>query len=216
MVEDRDSKWEMKDWPWRMMWTWGVWAGWKAGTAASELFEIFKETWWSLSVGREDWEVSDSRDVLGPTVFSAERGTQSYRKVDLRVKKTIQLKGGWWSDIEKVVQKAECFDKGIIFLCCFCIQRWGGLQNEPFQEMPKNAQNSEQNFEGAGSVGFSQPSVEIWLLCLLVESSEEGYSLILSVQLTHQWTFESHPSQVCILLGLNTVIFKQNLMTAVG
>lgn len=47
-----------------------------------------------MSVGREDWEVSDSRDVLGPTVFSAERGTQSYRKVDLRVKKTIQLKGG--------------------------------------------------------------------------------------------------------------------------
>lgn len=107
MVEDRDSKWEMKDWPWRMMWTWGVWAGWKAGTAVSELFEIFKETWWSLSVGREDWEVSDSRDVLGPTVFSAERGTQSYRKVNLRVKKTIQLKGGWWSDIEKVVQNGS-------------------------------------------------------------------------------------------------------------
>ena len=48
----------------------------------------------SFSVGREAWKVSESRvmprnsrDVLGPDVFSVERGTPSCRKDDLRVER---------------------------------------------------------------------------------------------------------------------------------
>ena len=54
---------------------------------------MFKEIWRSFLVGWEDWEVNESRYVLGPTVFSAEWGTWSYRKVDLRVKRTYNWRG---------------------------------------------------------------------------------------------------------------------------
>ena len=51
---------------------------------------MYKEMRWSLLVGREAWketESRNSRDVLGPAVFSGERGTPSWRKADFRVER---------------------------------------------------------------------------------------------------------------------------------
>lgn len=105
MVEDRDSKWEMKHWPWRMMRTWGVWAGWKAGTAASEEVvwdfqrNMEKFVGWEGGLGGE-W----IKGCTGSNCFLSRKGDTKLQESGLKSEKNIELKGGWWSDFEKVVQ----------------------------------------------------------------------------------------------------------------
>lgn len=56
--------------------------------------EINRDVCSSFSVGMETWKVGEirvmarnSRGLLGPEVFSAERGMLSWQKVDLRVER---------------------------------------------------------------------------------------------------------------------------------
>lgn len=95
----------------------------KAGTAVSEqvVWDVQRNMaeflGWVGGLGSEWIKV-----CTGSNCFLSRMGDMKLQESGLKSEKTIQLKGGWWSDIGKVVQNgrmdpAECFGKGIQYFC---------------------------------------------------------------------------------------------------